>query len=59
MVFSGNLHIENRDGNAHSAVIKAAWRETKVRTPSPALRYKNRAMAHVSICKATCNSPAR
>jgi carbon monoxide dehydrogenase subunit G len=31
MVFSGNMHIEARDDNAHSAVIKAAWSETKGR----------------------------
>jgi carbon monoxide dehydrogenase subunit G len=31
MVFSGNLRIEDRDDNAHSAVIKAAWSETKGR----------------------------
>ncbi len=31
MLFSGNLHIENRDDTTHSAVIKAAWSETKGR----------------------------
>ena len=31
MVFAGNLRIEDRDDAAHSAVIKAAWSETKGR----------------------------
>ena len=31
MVFSGNLQIEDRDDDAFSAVIKAAWSETKGR----------------------------
>jgi uncharacterized protein len=31
MLFAGNLHIEARDDSAHSAVIKAAWSETKGR----------------------------
>ena len=31
MLFAGNLHIENRDDTAHSAVIKAQWSETKGR----------------------------
>jgi carbon monoxide dehydrogenase subunit G len=31
MVFAGNMHIENRDDNARSAIIKAAWSETKGR----------------------------
>jgi uncharacterized protein len=31
MVFSGNMHIEDRDDRAHSAVIKASWSETKGR----------------------------
>ena len=31
MVFSGNLHIENRDDPTHSATIKANWTETKGR----------------------------
>ncbi len=31
MVFAGNLRIENRDNAAHSATIKANWREAKGR----------------------------
>jgi carbon monoxide dehydrogenase subunit G len=31
MLFSGNLHIENRDDAAQSATIKANWTETKGR----------------------------
>lgn len=31
MIFSGTLHIENRDDSARSATIKAHWTETKGR----------------------------
>ena len=31
MVFSGNLHVEDRDDGRHSAAIKATWTETKGR----------------------------
>ena len=31
MVFAGNLHIENRDDNAHGATIRASWAEAKGR----------------------------
>ena len=31
MVFAGNMHIEDRDDRAQSALIKASWSETKGR----------------------------